>query len=243
MALWTSDLARARETAAYVEAAGGLTAVVDPRLREYDLGERTGMTMPEYAASFPDEYAAFRQGRYEVVPGGESTATVTARVTAVLREALAALAPGECGVVVSHGGALKVSLVEVLGWPSGLAATVRGLDNCGWAELEDTGAGGALRLAAYNRVAGPRRSRDLLDPGFRAAGGRWLRFRELPGRAGTRWGCGAAGSASAWHAEGQGFESPQLHRKAGPPGDRPFFVRDGTGPYVGSSGAAVDARW
>src|SRR5687768_2794863 len=25
-------------------------------------------------------------------------------------------------------------------------------------------------------------------------------------------GCGAAGSASAWHAEGQGFESPQLHR-------------------------------
>src|SRR6185437_3711375 len=23
--------------------------------------------------------------------------------------------------------------------------------------------------------------------------------------------CGAAGSASAWHAEGQGFESPQVH--------------------------------
>ena len=27
------------------------------------------------------------------------------------------------------------------------------------------------------------------------------------------WGCGAAGSASAWHAEGQGFKSPQLHSK------------------------------
>jgi hypothetical protein len=26
------------------------------------------------------------------------------------------------------------------------------------------------------------------------------------------WGCGAAGSAPAWHAGGQGFESPQLHR-------------------------------
>src|SRR4051812_30328712 len=25
-------------------------------------------------------------------------------------------------------------------------------------------------------------------------------------------GCGAAGSAPAWHAGGQGFESPQLHR-------------------------------
>ena len=30
---------------------------------------------------------------------------------------------------------------------------------------------------------------------------------------GARWfrGCGAAGSAPAWHAGGQGFESPQLH--------------------------------
>ena len=26
------------------------------------------------------------------------------------------------------------------------------------------------------------------------------------------WGCGAAGSALAWHARGQGFESPQLHQ-------------------------------
>ena len=152
VALWTSDLARARQTAAYVEQETGLTAVADPRLREYDLGERTGMTMPEYAVSFPDEYAAFRQGRYEVVPGGESTAVVVDRVTAVLREALAGLGPGECGVVVSHGGALKVSLVDLLGWPSELAATVRGLDNCGWAVLEDSGDGGALRLAAYNRT-------------------------------------------------------------------------------------------
>jgi len=152
VAVWTSDLTRARQTAAYIERATGRTAVADPRLREYDLGERTGLTMPEYAASFPDEYAAFRQGRYEVVPGGESTAAVTARVTAVLREALATLGAGECGVVVSHGGALKVSLADLLGWPGELAATVRGLDNCGWAVLEDTGAGGALRLAAYNRV-------------------------------------------------------------------------------------------
>ena len=29
-----------------------------------------------------------------------------------------------------------------------------------------------------------------------------------------KWGCGAAGSASAWHAEGQGFESPQLHKES-----------------------------
>ena len=27
------------------------------------------------------------------------------------------------------------------------------------------------------------------------------------------WGCSAAGSASEWHSEGQGFESPQLHQE------------------------------
>jgi hypothetical protein len=28
-----------------------------------------------------------------------------------------------------------------------------------------------------------------------------------------RGGCGAVGSASEWHSEGQGFEPPQLHQK------------------------------
>lgn len=27
----------------------------------------------------------------------------------------------------------------------------------------------------------------------------------------TKWGYGAVGSASEWHSEGQGFESPYLH--------------------------------
>ena len=29
------------------------------------------------------------------------------------------------------------------------------------------------------------------------------------------WACGAAGSATAWHAVGQGFESPQVHHNRG----------------------------
>src|SRR6478752_2060465 len=39
-------------------------------------------------------------------------------------------------------------------------------------------------------------------------------------------GCGAAGSAPAWHAGGQGFESPQLHHKKRESPERvvPFFV-------------------
>jgi broad specificity phosphatase PhoE len=152
--LWSSDLARARETAAYVAAATGLVVHHDARLREYDLGERTGLTMAEYAATFPDEHAAFRAGRYEVVPGGESTDQVVARVTEAVCEALAALEPGECAVVVGHGAALKVSVLGLLGWPQDAAGGLQALDNAGWAEVTDSGVDGRLRLTAWNRTAG-----------------------------------------------------------------------------------------
>ena len=110
--------------------------------------------MEEYAAAHPEEYRSYRAGRYDVVPGGETTEQVVARVTTCVREALAALEPGGCGVLVSHGGALKVSLVALLGWPAELTATIEALHNCCWAELRDSGVDGALRLAAYNRRAG-----------------------------------------------------------------------------------------
>jgi glucosyl-3-phosphoglycerate phosphatase len=149
----SSDLRRARQTADPLGAMAGPDVSTDERLREYDLGERTGLTMPEYAASFPDEYAAFRLGRYDVVPGGETTAAVVARCTAALREVLAGLGPGDCAVVVGHGAALKVSLIALLGWPGELAASLRGLDNCGWAEVVQSDERGPLRLTAYNRRA------------------------------------------------------------------------------------------
>ena len=160
VALWTSDLTRARETAAYVEKATGLVAVVDARLREYDLGPRTGRTLAEYVAAHPEHATDIRLGRYDAIPGTEATAAVTARVCAAAREAFDALGPGECAVVVSHGAALKVALLALLGWPVEVAGSVRGLDNCGWIVLDDSGEptgqpgseNGGLRLMAYNRT-------------------------------------------------------------------------------------------
>jgi probable phosphoglycerate mutase len=151
--VWSSDLVRARETAEPLARAAGVEVVLDERLREYHLGERTGITMDEYAAAHPDEFRAYRAGRYEVVPGGETTKQVVARVTEVVQAALTTLEPGECGVVVGHGAALKVSLLGVLGWPDDLAATLEALHNCCWAELRDSGVDGRLRLAAYNHRA------------------------------------------------------------------------------------------
>ena len=204
--VWSSDLARARETAERSPRPPESTSCTTPRLREYDLGERTGITMAEYAEAHPEEYVAFRAGRYDVVPGGESTEQVVTRVAEAVHAALAALGPGEAGVVVGHGAALKVSLLAILGWPDDLAATLEALHNCCWAELRDSGVDGGLRLAAYNRraVGTP----DFASPWVLASIPRVVAHRSSGPQ---RWGCGAAGSAPAWHAGGQGFESPQLH--------------------------------
>ena len=153
--LWSSDLARARQTAEYVAKEAPVSLRLDPRLREFDLGERTGLTMTEFAEAYPEEYREFRAGHYDVVPGGEARAAVVARVTACVDDALAALAPGECGVLVGHGGALKVSVLELLGWSEGAAAGLQALDNCGWGVIEDSGVDGRLRLAAWNRSTAP----------------------------------------------------------------------------------------
>ena len=154
----SSDLARAAETADVVAGACGLTVVRDPRLREYDVGERGGLTMAEFELKLPDAHAAWvAAGGWSdnagTVAGSESTADVLARMEPALRTALSSLGPGETGIVVGHGASLRAAISALLGWEPSTIETVRGLANCGWATLEDSGRAGALRLAAYNRVA------------------------------------------------------------------------------------------
>src|SRR3712207_6558427 len=60
------------------------------------------------------------------------------------------------------------------------------------------------------------------------------------------WGCGAAGSAPAWHAGGQGFESPQLHqtwKRNHPATDGSSFLYPGPSEPAGTSqGRLVSTR-
>ncbi len=149
-ALWSSDLARARQTASYVEKDTGLVAALDPRLREYDLGERTGLTIVEFAEQFPAEHAQWLTGRYDVVAGAESTADVLARMVPACRELMGSVAEGETAVAVTHGAALKVALIELLGWPPAAAGSLRVLLNCAVAVLEGAPDGAPMRLVAYN---------------------------------------------------------------------------------------------
>lgn len=154
--LWTSDLARARQTCAHVEKATGMVAVEDPRLREYDVGSRQGLTMPEFAERYPGEYAAWVRGDDLLrLPGAENAADVEARMLPALRACLDTLAAGKTGVVVTHGACLKVGVVALLGWPRALAPSLRGIDNCAWVTLEELGLGGRLRLVGYNESVRP----------------------------------------------------------------------------------------
>lgn len=151
--VWCSDLARTRQTAEPVLAACGRAATYDARLREYHLGERQGLSHEEYAAAAPAEFARFHQGDFDVVPGGESTEAVRDRMLAVLTELLDAVGPGQTALAISHGAAIRVAVVGLLGWPSEQVHALRGLDNCGWVELLEQPQAGRLRLLAYNRTA------------------------------------------------------------------------------------------
>lgn len=162
--LWSSDLARCRQTTEYVAKESGLDPTYDERLREYDLGQRTGLTIAEFAERFPEEYATFATGGWEAVPGGETVALGRARMLPALTDAVAALEPGETGVVVGHGGTLKAGLVGLLGWPVEQGAQLRGLDNCGWVVLEERPPGGALRMTSYNLTAAGRADTPISHP-------------------------------------------------------------------------------
>lgn len=147
--LWSSDLARARETTEHVAAATGLAATYDERLREFHLGERQGLTHAEYEEIAPEEFARFRAGDWDGLPGAEHPETAAKRYVAALHDVVAALAPGETGVVVSHGAVSRIGLVAFLGWPLEAARDLRALGNCARVELHEREAG-RWAIAAYN---------------------------------------------------------------------------------------------
>lgn len=151
--LWSSDSARARQTAAYLAKETGLEPTYDARLREYFLADWQGLTHTEVAAFAPDDLAEFRTGDFDVVPGGETNAEVVARMVAAIDDVLATMADDELAIVVSHGAAIRDVVPALLGWPVTERAALHGLDNCGWVDLSRA-AGGPMRLRAYNRVAG-----------------------------------------------------------------------------------------
>lgn len=111
--IYSSDLSRAQETARLI--AGGRTVLLEPRLREIDVGRAAGLTSAEIAQREPAFWAALQQDPDGTpFPGGESTMAVQQRAL----EAFAAIHrryPQGRIAVVTHGMVVKMVVAHLLG--------------------------------------------------------------------------------------------------------------------------------
>ncbi len=104
-ALYSSHLARARETAAIVAEELGLEVTVDERLAESRRGRWEGRLLEEIECEDPELWAAWRLGGAEFrFPDGESLAEHAERVSLALDEVRAGPLPALC---VCHGGTIR----------------------------------------------------------------------------------------------------------------------------------------
>jgi broad specificity phosphatase PhoE len=106
---FSSDLRRARTTAALL---GFDDPVIDPRLREANLGAWSGRLIAEIVAEEGRSYQEWRAGRYTPT-GGEEWAAFRGRVG----DAISAItAPcDDDAVVVAHGGVIRAACDVLLG--------------------------------------------------------------------------------------------------------------------------------
>ncbi|MBV8256531.1 MAG: histidine phosphatase family protein [Actinobacteria bacterium] len=117
-AIWSSDLARARETAQIVAARLGLPVEFDTGLREKSWGNWEGLTAGE---------------REQVEYEGESTEAHRDRTLAALRR-ICELHPDDTVLVVTHGGSLRRVQAAVQGFAEPV------VENCGrWLVAHEEG--------------------------------------------------------------------------------------------------------
>jgi broad specificity phosphatase PhoE len=105
--LYSSDLARARETAEIVAAKLGLEIRLDPRLRERGFGSWEGLTTVEIEERFADAHRRWLAGEGAGADDAETFEDFSARVEDFLSDVLC-LHPGEEVLVISHGGSIRV---------------------------------------------------------------------------------------------------------------------------------------
>lgn len=113
--VYASPLSRAQATARALTDMRGAQLILDERLREYNMGDWTGKTGDEIAASSPE----FKQdGPQHQIPGGESAQQMHDRVSAFIEQLMAEHGTGKSHVaVVSHGGTLGACVGAMLGMP------------------------------------------------------------------------------------------------------------------------------
>lgn len=131
VAIYTSDLRRARDTATPIANALGKELVALRGLREFDLGSWEGKTYRELLTEHR-LWDHMRADPHYAPHGGESPLGVAERLCGTLRD-IHLRHPAERVVVVSHGGALSLAFGLLLDGDYGQWRRV--MDNCAVTEL------------------------------------------------------------------------------------------------------------
>lgn len=113
--LYTSELPRARETARFISETSLISSEEDIRLNEIFFGEWEGKPHHEIQHQYPELYRGWSELNMNfVAPGGESVQTVLERIRSFFAELRRF---PETVVAVSHGGPIRLLLLELLGEP------------------------------------------------------------------------------------------------------------------------------
>lgn len=133
----SSDLARARDTAAVVGKRLGVDVTTDPRLRETDLGEWQAKTIDEVDTDYPGARAIWRHDATWAPPRGESRLDVAHRARPVVDELMQDYHEWDdtSVLIVAHGGTISALTCHLLGLDVGQYPIFSGLNNTCWAQL------------------------------------------------------------------------------------------------------------
>jgi probable phosphoglycerate mutase len=115
-AIYSSDLARAYQTAWEIGAAVRVPVQLLPPLREIDLGVWSGLTYAEIKERFPVEIELLERGQDFPRGGGETLEALRKRVSDAV-QAIVAHRPNETIACVTHGGCIRMLLTHAENFP------------------------------------------------------------------------------------------------------------------------------
>ena len=134
----SSDLQRARDTAAELASQVGLQIGIDADLRETYAGAWEGLTRDELESQYGAELAAWAAGSDLSPGGGERRSEVAHRMQNAIYRALAVVPDQGVLVVVTHGGSARSVIGSLLGLPTEHWAILGVLTNGAWCVLNET---------------------------------------------------------------------------------------------------------
>ena len=118
VALYTSPLRRALDTAVAIGQTTGFVPQKADGLMELNLGELEGLPFAEFPGRYPElREQWFRDASTVLMPGGESLAQLQERAWVSVQEIVEAYPGDPVVVAVSHGFAIRTVLCRLLGVP------------------------------------------------------------------------------------------------------------------------------